>query len=103
MEDILSVKKIKDCEYIATMDAYDDSEIATGWMTCFEEVFLKEQEVEILGEKAQLIGFDVFGNIVVAICKKGKFKSKILLDSVKLIKPTKVQTLWIQSYIKYCK
>ena len=101
MEDVLRVKKIKDCEELATIDAHGDSEIASGWFTCLEEVFPEEQEVKIFGERAKLIGFDLFGNTVVAVCKKGKFKEKMLLGSIKLINSTKAQKLWIQSYQKY--
>ena len=37
MEDLLDVKTIKDCESIATLDAYGDYEVASSWLTCFEE------------------------------------------------------------------
>ena len=103
MEDLLNVRNIEDCKSIATMDAYEDCEVASCWMTCFEDVFPSYQEVEVLGEKAKLIGFDLLDNhIVVGICQKNKIKAKVSLDSIKFIESTKAQNIWVRSYLKYC-
>ena len=103
MGDFLDVKTIKDCESIATLDAYGDYEVASSWPTCFEEVFSTPQEVEVLGEKVKLIGLDLLADfVVVAVCQKKKIKAKVSLDSIKLIKSSKAQKLWVRSYLKYC-
>ncbi len=92
------VKTLKDCIETATVDAYGDYEVAAGWLTCLDEMFTGVKEVQLLGEKVELIKLDLSGNDVVALCSKGKKRAKVCLDSIELISPTKVQKLWLKAW-----
>ena len=71
--ELLKVKKESDCEELATVDAYGDEEVATGWQTCLEEVFEGIGKVKVLGQEVQFTGFDIErDHAVVAVCKSGK-------------------------------
>jgi len=95
------VKTIEECVEIATMDTYEDWEQASGWLTCIEEIFGNVREVKVMGEIVSLKGFDLDGTSVVAVCKKMKMKTKITLDSIEIIKPTKAQKLWLEAWTKW--
>lgn len=89
-----NAKTIEDCEEIATCDAYDESEVASGWMTCLEEIFENDTIVILADERLVLSSFDIIrDSAIVAVVKMGKRKIKVSLDSIKLVKPTKAQTV----------
>ena len=100
--DLLKVKKVADCEELATVDAYGDEEVATGWLTCFEEVFDGVDSVKVLGYEARLTGFDIErDHAVFAICKSGKKTARVSLSSIEWPKLSKPQKLWLQAWCKY--
>ncbi len=71
--ELLGVKKESDCEELATVDANGEDEVATGWLTCLEEVFEDIDTVNVLGQEVQLTGFDIErDHAVVVVCKSGK-------------------------------
>ncbi len=94
-------RTIKQCCEIAACDAYGESEVATGWLTCLEEIFDDVAEVDVLGEVVQLRGFDIVADaIVVAVVRRNKREAKITLDSLKLLSGTREQNLWLKAYLK---
>lgn len=100
--DLLKVKNIRECIEIATVDAYDESEIATGWYTCLEEVLCEIKEIKVLGFTVKLEKIEIDSmDSVVAFCKSGKNTAQISLSSVEWIKLSKVQKLWIDAWKKY--
>ena len=100
--ELLSVKKESDCEELATVDAYDDGEVAGGWLTCLEEVFEGIDSVKVLGQDVRLTGFDIEReNAVVAICKSGKKTARVSLSSVEWPKLSKAQQLWLKAWNRH--
>lgn len=91
-------KTVKECIETATVDAYGEYEQATGWLTCLEEVFLDVKEVKIFSEVVNLSGFDLDDTNIVAICSKGDDEIRVTLDSLKLIKPSRAQKLWLKAW-----
>lgn len=90
--DTLKVKNIKKCIEIATVDAYGESEVATGWYTCLEEVLGEIKEVKVLGFKVKLEKIDIDSmDSVVAICRSGKNIAQISLSSVEWIGLKKIK------------
>lgn len=87
MESLLSemkkCKTVEECIEVATVDAYDEEEQAVGWLTCIQEMFDKFENVNVLGQKVDLEGFDLANErAVVVICGEGKNKTRIALESV---------------------
>jgi len=102
--DLLRVKKESDCEELATVDAYGDDEVATGWMTCLEEVLSGIDSVKVLGQDVRLTGFDIEReNAVVAICRNGKKIARISLSSIEWPKLNKAQQLWLRAWTRQSK
>lgn len=95
------VKNIKECMETATVDANGEEEAAMGWQCCFEEVFEGVKKVKIFDEPVELVEFSLSQNSLVAICQKGKKKAKVTLDSIGLIKPTKIQSLWLKAWLAW--
>ncbi len=96
-----SVKTVDDCEEVAVVDAYDDHEVAAGWMTCLDEILGDVKSVKILDKEVELKGFDIEReNAVVIICKSGKKTVRVSLASVEWPKLTKLQKLWLQAWTK---
>ena len=101
MEELEDAKTIEDCEEMATIDCHDDEESASGWLTCIEEIFAGLNNVILFGETLKLDGFTLSKNSVVAICKKGKEKIKVTLDSLKSKEFTDAQKLWLKAWSKW--
>lgn len=99
--EIGSARTTEHCFEIATVDCYDENEAANGWLCCFEEVFSDVQAVKFMGEAVTLKQFDLDGDTVVAAIEKTGKKAKVSLDSIKLIKPTKPQALWLRAYLEH--
>lgn len=96
--DLEKVKTAQDCIEQATVDAYDDCEQLEGWVCCFDEIFNDIKKVRILGEDVSFKGVQSDQGSVLAMCEKNKFKAKVSLDSLELIKPTKQQSLWLKAW-----
>ena len=106
MESLLSemkrCKTVKDCFEVATVDAYGEEEQATGWLTCIQEMFDKVEHISVLGQEVDLEGFDLANErTVVAICRKGKKKTRIALESVDFQKLSAKESLWLKAWKKW--
>jgi hypothetical protein len=104
MKDLLDkmkkCKTIDQCIAVATMDAYDDEQVSS-WLTCIEEMFGEYHEVILLGETVKLERFDTERGALIAICKKGKLKARVTLDSIVFPKLTATEKLWLKAWDKY--
>ena len=96
------VETIADCIEMATVDAYGDDELLGGWQTCLDEI-LSNSDFMVLGDKVKLTRIHLSNRQVVAVCTKGKSAIKVTLDSIKLIKPSAVQLLWLKAWNKWSK
>ncbi len=100
MEIISEMKRCKtvaDCHEAATIDAYDENEAATGWLTCIEEMFSQFEHVKVLGSEVRLEGFDLKGFQVVAKCRNGRKLAFVSLESVEFPKLNKSEKLWLDA------
>lgn len=97
--ELLKVKNKSDCEDIATIDAYDEGEVASGWMTCLEEVFEGVKSVKVLGHEVTFMGFGIQNdNSVFAFCKSGKKTAHVSIGSIEWPNLTKVQKIWLSAW-----
>jgi len=83
----------------ATVDAYDESEQATGWYMMLEEHLALPFETTILGAAVKATKLELRGdNTIVAICTRGRERQAI--DIVDLPRPTLKHPgfEWIEAY-----
>ena len=80
----------------ATVDAYDESEQATGWFTMFEEHLELPFETTVLGTLVTVTRIDLrdYGQLN-AICTRGRHSQAISLAELPLPKPRPAGSEWI--------
>lgn len=101
-QEMKSCKTINDCINVATLDAYDEYEEATGWQVCMQTLFEEVKQVKVLGEDVQLEGFDLVNELyVVAICRRKNKEARVTPESIEFPRMTKKQTLWMKAWIEY--
>ena len=101
---INEAKSIDEAIEIAVMDAYDEYEQASGWLTCFQEVFEDADLVEINGIIMKFVGFDLEREIVpVVICSYNRKQARVIISSVQFIDATKSQKIWLRAWKKWSK
>lgn len=95
-------KTVKACIALALTDAYGESEEATAWLTCIEEMFGRFDRVTLMGDEVALHGFDLANDrTVVAICGKGKQRARVALDSVEFPNLTPIETRWLKAWTQF--
>ena len=83
----------------ATVDAYDESEQATGWFTMFEEHLDLPFETKVLGTAVTVASIDLRdGGQIVAICTCGRKRQAISLVDLPLLPPRPAGSEWIEAY-----
>jgi hypothetical protein len=95
-------KTVKACIKLALTDAYGESEEATAWLTCIEEMFGRFDRVTLLGEEVTLHGFGLANErSVVAICGRGKRRARVALESVEFADLKSIETRWLKAWTQY--
>ncbi len=95
------LSKVRLAEMIeeATVDAYDDSEQATGWFTMFEQHLELPFETNVLGTAVTVTSLDLRdGGQIIAICTRGRDRQAIALVDLPLPSPKPAGTQWIEAY-----
>ena len=83
----------------ATVDAYDDSEQATGWFAMFEEHVELPFETKVLGAVVTVASIDLRDSgQIVANCTRGRDRQAISLVDLPLPSPKPAGTDWIEAY-----
>ena len=83
----------------ALVDAYGESEQATGFYTMLENDLRLPFETEILGVTASVESIDITeDDQLVAICRKGKTRQRISLSELPLPSPPPEGSEWIVAY-----
>lgn len=86
----------------ATVDAYDESEQATGWFTMFEEHLHLPFDTEVLGVRVTVAELDLRNeDRIVAVCKRGKDRQAIELTDLPLPTPRPAGAEWIEAYRRW--
>ena len=96
-----SITKIRLAAMIeeATIDAYDESEQATGWFTMFEEHLELPFETQVLGTPVTVASIDLRdSNQIVAVCTRGRDRQAIALIDLPLPSPLPAGAEWIEAY-----
>jgi calcium binding protein len=83
----------------ATLDAYDESEQATGWFAMLEEHLELPFETKVLGAAVTVASIDLRdGGQVVAVCTRGRDRQAISLADLPLPSPKPAGSDWIEAY-----
>ncbi len=83
----------------ATVDAYDESEQATGWFTMLEDNLQLPFETEVLGVPVRVTRIDQQDDDrLVAICVRGRDEQAIGLVDMPLPTPMPLGAEWIEAY-----
>jgi hypothetical protein len=101
LDEMRQCKSVQACIDLALTDAYGEDEQAVAWLTCIEELFGRFKQVKLLGEDVALVGFDLNGHAVMAVCRKGKRRARATLDSIEFPDLTPVELLWLKAWKKY--
>ncbi len=95
------ISKVRLAEMIeeATVDAYDESEQATGWFTMLEGNLELPFETEVLGVPVRVTRIDQRDDDrLVAICTRGREEQAIGLVDLPLPTPMPEGAEWIEAY-----
>ena len=86
----------------ATVDAYDESEQATGFFTMFEEHLGLPFDTSVLGVKVTVVAIDMrVDDSIVAVCEREKVRQAILLLDLPLPTPPPEGAEWIAAYRRW--
>lgn len=95
----LSKERLAEMIEEATVDAYDESEQATGWFTMFEEHVELPFETTVLGAAVTVASIDLRdGGQIIAVCTRGRDRQAISLVDLPLPPPKPAGTDWIEAY-----
>jgi hypothetical protein len=95
----LSEERLAEMIEEATVDAYDESEQATGWYTMFEEYLELPFETTVLGIAVIVASIDLRdGGQIVAVCTRGRDRQAISLVDLPLPSRKPAGSEWIEAY-----
>src|SRR6266545_1944972 len=97
----IRLSKVRLAEMIeeATVDAYGESEQATGWFTMLEQHLQLPFETKVLGIRVIVASIDLRdGGQITAICTRGQDRQAISLVDLPLPSPKPAGSEWIEAY-----
>lgn len=97
LDEMRQCKSVEACIELALTDAYGPDEQASAWLTCIEQMFGRFDKVMVLGEEVTLAGFDLSNGSIVAICRKGKRKARVALESVEFPALSPIEARWLKA------
>jgi hypothetical protein len=101
LDEMRQCKSVQACIELALTDAYGPDEQAVAWLTCIEEMFSRFRQVNVMGSEVELVGFDLSNQALVALCRHGKRKARVSLDSVEFPELTPVEARWLQAWKRF--
>ena len=83
----------------ATLDAYDESEQATGWFTMFEEHLGLPFDTKVLGVDVTVekVGLSDYDDVIV-VCRRGKERQSLPILDLPVPSPPPSGWEWIEAY-----
>ena len=98
LDEMRQCKSVQACIELALTDAYGPDEQAVAWLTCIDAMITRFKQVKVMDKEVKLIGFDLDNQTVVAVCRHGKQKAHIALNSIEFPKLTPVEARWLQAW-----
>jgi hypothetical protein len=95
----ISAERVAEMIEEATVDAYDESEQAIGWLAMFENHLDLPFDTDVLGVRVTVEKIDLRDdNRIVAVCRRGKQKQSIAITELPLPTPKPAGADWIEAY-----
>lgn len=86
----------------ATVDAYNESEQVTGWLTVIEDNLALPFETKVLGVPVIVERVDLDGeDQIVAICRRGRLRQSLSILDLPLPRPRPDGADWIEAYRRW--
>lgn len=86
----------------ATVDAYDESEQATGWFTMLEEHLGLPFETTVLGSPVTVASIDLRDDgSIVAMCARGRARQAVPVVDLPIPSPPPAGFVWIEAYQRW--
>ena len=101
LEEMCQCRSVQACIDLALTDAYGEDEQAVAWLTCIEEMFSRFKQVKVMGSDVALVGFDLSDHAVLAVCRQGKRKVRVTLDSVEFPELTPDKQRWLKAWKQF--
>ena len=102
LDEMRRCKSVKACIELALTDAYGEFEQASAWLTCIEEMFARFDRVVVLRDEVTLEGFELANDAaIVAICRKGKRKALVALESVEFPDLSPIEARWLAAWKQF--
>jgi hypothetical protein len=88
----------------ATVDAYGESEQATGFYTMFEEYLALPFKTQLLGIPVTVEGIDMTDDEqIVAVCVRGRSRQKIRILELPMPDPPPAGWTWVEAYRRWAR
>lgn len=94
----LSKARLEEMIEEATVDAYGESEQATGWFTMIEQHLALPFATQVLGITVTVTKADIDDDRIVAICARGRDRQVIAIVDLPLPSPRPDGSEWIEAY-----
>ncbi|MGZ5119035.1 MAG: hypothetical protein ACXWCP_15045 [Burkholderiales bacterium] len=101
LDEMRQCKSVQACIELALTDAYGPDEQAVAWLTCIEEMFSRFKQVKVMGNEVELVGFDLSNQALVVVCRQGKRKARVSLDSAEFPELTPIEALWLRAWKRF--
>ena len=101
LDDMRQCKSVQACIDLALTDAYGEDEEAVAWLTCIETMFSRFKQVRLMGNDLALVGFALNRHAVMAVCREGKGKVRVSLDSIEFPELTPIERRWLQAWKRF--
>lgn len=101
LDEMQQCKSLQACIELALTDAYGPDEQAVAWLTCIETLFSRFKQVKLMGNEVQLVGFDLNNETIVAVCRQGKRRARVSLESVEFPELTPVEARWLKAWKRF--
>jgi hypothetical protein len=94
-----SAEQIAEMIEEATVDAYGEEELATGWHCVIQDNLELPFTTEVLGIEVEVVDIDLTErNEIVAVCQRGKHTQRVLVLDLPLPDSPPEGAAWIEAY-----
>jgi hypothetical protein len=100
----MSKRRLAELIEEATVDCYNDSEAATGFLTMIEEHLALPFVTTLLNVEVNVTGVDVNDDdCIVAVCRRGTARQRLPILDLPLPSPPPPGSEWIEAYRAWLK
>lgn len=79
-----------------------NNEQASAWLACIETILERFDSVRLMGEEVKLQGLALENELtLVAVCRKGRHRVRVALDSVEFPGITPIEARWLKAWKQF--